>query len=82
MREILAVTSWFALTVTLWITAYVWPLFGHVLVPLGAIGMAFVVLLLGEVVVHEVRGVVRARRYERQQAEWLARRKRREGSGE
>lgn len=76
MRELLALTWWFALTVTLWFMAYAWPLVGHALVLLGAIGMAFVVLFLGEGVIQEVRGTIRSRRYERQRAEWLAQRTR------
>ncbi|QFY09601.1 hypothetical protein GBF35_25735 [Nonomuraea phyllanthi] len=82
MRERLIVASWSALAVTLWVMAYVWPLVAYVLIPFGAVAMAFVVLFLGEGVIREVRGTIRMRLYERRRAEWLARRKRQEASGE
>jgi hypothetical protein len=66
--------------------AYQWPVVGHVLIPIGAIVMAFVALFLSEGVVQEVRSTIRMRRYERdlarQRASFLAQRKRWEGSGE
>lgn len=80
MRDLLAVGSWVALAVAMWVMAYVWPPLGHVLVPIGAIVTSCTVLFLGAGIAQEVRGASRMRQYERQRAEWLARRKR--GSGE
>ncbi|GGO63081.1 hypothetical protein GCM10012289_09170 [Nonomuraea cavernae] len=72
----MVLAAWVAITVLVWIMAYVWPLLGHLLVPLGATSMAFAVLVVGEGVAQEVRLTIRMRRYERQREAFLAHRKR------
>ncbi|WP_433235394.1 hypothetical protein ACQPYK_25265 [Streptosporangium sp. CA-135522] len=73
MKTQLGLVVWFALAVALWVSSYVWPLVGHVLVPVGAVGVAFTALFIGEGVIRDVHGTIRMRLYERRMdREWAA----------
>ncbi|MEV0617610.1 hypothetical protein AB0I81_30115 [Nonomuraea sp. NPDC050404] len=80
MKEALSTALWAALTATLCVLAAMWPPVGYVLIAVGALCVAFMVLLFGEGIAREMRLNRVMRRYERsmaqQEEEYLAHRAR------
>lgn len=71
MKTPLALVVWLALAAALIVLSYVWSPMRYLLVAVGAIGVALIVVFVGEGVMQDVRRTVRAHRNARRiDREW------------
>ncbi|PRX66151.1 hypothetical protein B0I32_106287 [Nonomuraea fuscirosea] len=82
MRPLAVLVVWAALTAALSALAFAWAPVGYVLIPIGAIGVAFVVMVVVDGFAEELQRRRAVQRWQRQRAEFLAHRARFERTGD